>query len=181
MKKIKFYRVFIATLVLLLLPFIGFSASAQEAEEYAPILYFEGEETCYPVSVDYFLANKVDGNISITLNDETNLIPYYDNILGTISDEGIISDYQSKLKANDPSVFPTVYYNINSSSGNTVIQYWMFYAFNPGEHNQHEGDWEMVEVVIPNAGSKWVAYSQHYSGQKATWDLVEKDGDNIKA
>ena len=94
--------------------------------------------------------------------------------------DNIVSDYQNKLKNNNPSVYPTVYYQINTSSGNTVIQYWMFYVFNPGEDNQHEGDWEMVEVVIPNAGQKWVASSQHYSGQKATWDLVERDGDHFK-
>lgn len=180
MKKLKFYRIFVVSILLLLLPLLGFTASAGDAEDYAPILYFEGEETCYPVSVDYFLANKVDETISITLNEESTLIPYYDNTLGTINDEGIISDYQSKFKNNDPSVYPTVYYQVNTSSGNTLIQYWMFYAFNKGEHNQHEGDWEMVQVVIPNAGQKWVGYSQHYSGQKATWDLVEKDGDNFK-
>ncbi|RLF31547.1 MAG: hypothetical protein DRM98_05425 [Thermoplasmata archaeon] len=56
----------------------------------------------------------------------------------------------------------------------------MFYAFNNGELNRHEGDWEMVEVVIPDSGEKWVAYSQHYSGQKAMWDQVEKQGDHIK-
>jgi len=160
--------------------FFGISVSASTADDYAPILYFEGEETCYPVAVDYFLDNKDNKNISITLKDETDLIDFYDNTLGTIKDEGIISDYQNKLKNNDPSIYPTVYYQINTSSGNTYIQYWMFYAFNKGEHNQHEGDWEMVQIVIPNAGEKWVAYSQHYSGQKATWDLVEKDGTNFK-
>ena len=56
----------------------------------------------------------------------------------------------------------------------------MFYAFNKGELNQHEGDWEMVQVVIPSSGSKWVAYSQHHSGQWAEWDQVELDGDHIK-
>lgn len=47
----------------------------------------------------------------------------------------------------------------------------MFYVFNPGEHNQHEGDWEMVQIEIPIAGDKWVGYSQHYSGQRALWVL----------
>jgi len=56
----------------------------------------------------------------------------------------------------------------------------MFYAFNKGDLNQHEGDWEMVQVIIPADGSmKRVGYSQHHSGQRATWDQVDKDGNHI--
>ena len=175
MEKTRFYRILIVSVLLLLLPLVGFTASAGQADDYAPILYFEGEETLYPVDVTYFLDNSVLDNLTV---DEEIMgggqLPFLD------VNDNIVSDYQNKFKNNDPSVYPTVYYSINTSSGNTVVQYWMFYVFNPGEHNQHEGDWEMVEVVIPNAGQKWVGYSQHYSGQKATWDLVEKNGDHIK-
>ena len=175
MNKIKFYRIFIVSILLLSLPVLGFTASSGEADDYAPILYFEGGETFYPVNVSYFLDNSVLDSLIV---DEEIMgggeIQFYD------VDDNIISEYQNKLKSNDPSVYPTVYYYVDTSSGNTVIQYWMFYVYNPGEHNQHEGDWEMVQIVIPNAGQKWVGYSQHYSGQKATWDLVEKDGDHFK-
>ncbi len=191
MRKIRFYRVFAISILLLLLPIIGFTANAQNAEDYAPILYFEGEEKLYPVSVEYFLGDIDFENITelindikyidVTLDGETTSIPYFDNPVGTISNQKIVSDYQDKFEDNDPSVHPTVYYQINNSGGTTYIQYWMFYAFNPGEHNQHEGDWEMVQVVIPSSGGdKWVAYSQHYSGQRASWGLVEKQGNNIK-
>ncbi len=174
MKKLKF-SIFFAVILLFLTIFCGFTANAQNADDYAPILYFEGEEKCYPVNVDYFLDNSVLSNLTV---DEEIMgggsLPYLD------ADDNLLSDYQNKFKNNDPSVYPTVYYSINSSSGSTVIQYWMFYVYNPGEHNQHEGDWEMVQVVIPNSGEKWVGYSQHYSGQRATWDIVEKNNDNIK-
>ena len=56
----------------------------------------------------------------------------------------------------------------------------MFYAFNRGHLNKHEGDWEIVEIVIPKNDEKWVGYSQHYSGQRTTWNQVEKEGNNIK-
>ena len=56
----------------------------------------------------------------------------------------------------------------------------MFYAFNPGTMNQHEGDWEMVQVVLSDGTPTQVMYSQHHSGQKATWDQVEKNGNHIK-
>jgi len=180
MKKINFYMFFTIFVLLLLVPLISFTANAANANDYAPVLYFESQETCYPTSVDYFLDNKINGTIDITLNDEGTLIPYYDNTIGNVDNEAIISDYQNKLKNNNPSVYPTVYYHMNTSNGNTLIQYWMFYIFNKGEHNQHEGDWEMVQVVIPVTGQKWVGYSQHYSGQRAEWNLVEKEGNNFK-
>ena len=170
MNKIKFYRIFIASILLLSLPILGFTASAVDADDYAPILYFEGGETFYPVSVEYFLANSVLSETII----EGETIPYYD------ANDNILSDYQSKLKSKDSSVDYTVYYRTDTSGGSTVIQYWMFYVFNPGESNQHEGDWEMVQVVIPSSGEKWVGYSQHYSGQRATWDMVEKNGNHFK-
>ena len=179
-------------LSMLVLCFISPSVSALDGDEalasqYAPIFYFEKEETCYPVDVSYHLIN----SDLFTLDDETAIdtspenldlsdfaedVFYLDNQAGGVNDDSIISSYQSSLYANTR----TVYYSVNSSSANTVIQYWMFYAFNKGELNQHEGDWEMVQVVFSGEDPSWVAYSQHHSGQWATWDQVEHDGDSIK-
>ena len=45
----------------------------------------------------------------------------------------------------------------------------------------HEGDWEMVQVVLNSDGTPIKAmYSQHVSGQKAAWSEVEKDGEVTK-
>jgi hypothetical protein len=99
---------------------------------------------------------------------------YFDNEMGTVVDDGIINDYKSE------NLGYTVYANVVEAGGSTVIQYWMFYAFNPGTMNQHEGDWEMVQVVLSGGTPTQVMYSQHHSGQKATWDQVEKNGDHIK-
>ena len=163
-------RTLLVVFLLLLVPLLAVACSAADYEDYAPILYFEGEENCYPVTAQYHLDN------SILETDIDTEIQYYDNILGTPDDNKIIKDYQSQ----EGTLGYTVYYRVDDSTDDTVIQYWMFYAFNKGELNQHEGDWEMVEVVIPSSGSKWVGYSQHHSGQRATWDQVEKDGTNIK-
>ena len=56
----------------------------------------------------------------------------------------------------------------------------MFYAFNKGTMNQHEGDWEMVQVVFTGETPTYVMYSQHYGGQSASWSQVERDGFHIK-
>jgi len=100
---------------------------------------------------------------------------YLDNQKGSIDDNGIINDYKSSKMGSY-----TVYVHVVDAGGSTVIQYWMFYAFNPGTMNQHEGDWEMVQVVLSGGTPTQVMYSQHHSGQKATWDQVERNGDHIK-
>jgi len=175
----KLRKICLILFCLVLLSVSSFISSAEIQDDYAPILYFEKNECCYPVDVSYLLGESPLDAVSKlkTINIEGNTVYYIDNPAGTVNDNGVIDDYKSKMSQYGY----TVYYIVNTSvSGYTFIQYWMFYAFNDGEHNRHEGDWEMVEVVIPDSGEKWVGYSQHYSGQKATWDLVEKQGDHIK-
>jgi hypothetical protein len=166
-------------LVVFLIFFIslfGVTCSAQGiADTYAPILYFEGEETCYPVDASYHIDNSELECINPLLESTC----FYDNIHGTIKDEGVINHYKSVMDSYGYTIYYRIYEDFATSS--TVIQYWMFYAFNNGELNQHEGDWEMVQVVIDDFdGPLWVAYSQHHSGQKASWSQVEKDGNHIK-
>jgi len=179
MNKVRGYRVkrivFLVVLSVFSMLLMSSVVSADDydaAMQYAPVFYFEGEEECFPVDASYHLDNSDYGCIDSGIEESC----YYDNIHGTIDDDGVINHYQSVMN----SYGYTVYYYVNNSGGSTVIQYWMFYAFNEGELNQHEGDWELVQVVISSGGSKWVAYSQHYSGQRATWDQVERDGDHIK-
>ena len=165
-------RALFIIILLLLLPLLGFACSAADVDDYAPIFYFENEETCFPVNTQYYLDNS--DLKSSDIGGKT--INYFDNRLGTGNDGGIIANYQNQLEV----LGYTVYYYQYTENDNTIIQYWIFYVFNPGEHNQHEGDWEMVQVVIPGTGEKWVGYSQHYSGQRATWNQVEKEGDHMK-
>lgn len=150
-------RILIIVGLLILTSFVGVVCSAQTYEDYSPIFYFEKREKYYPSDASNYINNSV---LKIFSDDIE--IPYYDNTNGITNNDNI------------------VYYHVGAEEGSTFIQYWMFYAFNDGEHNQHQGDWEMVEVVMPSSGEKWVAYSQHYSGQKATWDQVKKEGDHIK-
>ncbi|HEU6443437.1 MAG TPA: hypothetical protein VFL61_00105, partial [Gaiellaceae bacterium] len=66
----------------------------------------------------------------------------------------------------------------------TVLQYWLFYYDNPlllpatpfGIFWQsHEGDWEVVNVVLDDEGQPVeAAYSQHCSGQRKAWAGVQK-------
>jgi len=186
-KKLSFIlAVFIFSLLFVNL--IGSTAVADEilAQEYAPIFYFEKDETCFPVDVGYHIDNsylyQVDVSQPIDMNPSEETLSnytmddyYLDNQKGTVYDNGIIDDYRSKYLDTY-----TVYAHVVSTVGRTVIQYWMFYAFNPGTMNQHEGDWEMVQVVLSGEVPTDVMFSQHHAGQNAHWDQVDKDGNNIK-
>jgi hypothetical protein len=168
---------------------VGSAADEQAlADQYAPILYFVSGEPCYPVDVSFHIDNSllyqfVDGKPEVIpqppksvnlsgLGSEFSL----DDQLGTIHDDGIIDAYQKQRS----TLGYTVYAHVATSGESTVIQYWFFYAFNKGTLNTHEGDWEMVQVVITGGSPVEVMYSQHYSGQKATWDQVDHEGTHMK-
>jgi hypothetical protein len=154
------------------------------AEQYAPIFYFEKGENCYPVNVSYHIDNSylyiIGQENPIDTNPTVDNLPidsngyYLDNKIGSVDDYKIINDYKTK------NLDYTIYYNKVESGELTYIQYWMFYAFNKGTLNQHEGDWEMVQILISGGYPTQVMYSQHHIGQKATWNQVEKDGNHIK-
>ncbi len=86
---------------------------------------------------------------------------------------------------DEPGV--TVYGRVARDGANTVLPYWLFYYDNlyrypfvpPGAIWQsHEGDWEVVNVVLSNAKRPLsVGLSQHCSGETRTWAETElRDG-----
>ena len=163
------------------------AADPDLADQYAPILYFEGNEKCYPVDISYALNNSYlyeVGNpspISTTPSKEllanyTSENYYLDNQQGTVavSDNGIEDNYQSEMA----QLGYKVYAHVDTTSN--TIQYWFFYAFNGGDLNRHEGDWEMVQVTLSGGQPTQVMYSQHYAGQSARWEQVDKQGDHVK-
>lgn len=185
-------RVFSVCIISLLLSGVfvsqnGSAADQEIAEQYAPILYFVNDETCYPVDISYALENsylyEVGNPTPVStqptaelLSGYTSGLYYLDNQRGTVAvgDNGIENDYQNTMQALGYTVYARV------DTQNSVIQYWMFYAFNNGDLNRHEGDWELIQVLLSNGQPTEVMFSQHYSGQKATWAQVEKEGDHVK-
>ncbi|HEC88325.1 MAG TPA: DUF946 domain-containing protein, partial [Thermoplasmata archaeon] len=161
------------------------------AEKYAPVLYFEKKEKVYPVSVEYHISNsnlnRSDGNETILIDSSPDIEElseyndvgrnyYLDNRIGTADDEKIIDDYIEKKE----TLGYTVYAHVTQNNNLTIIQYWMFYAFNKGSLNNHEGDWEMIQIILENGEPVKAFYSQHISGQKAEWRDVEKNGEHPK-
>jgi hypothetical protein len=101
---------------------------------------------------------------------------YLDNQQGTVAvgDNGIEDNYQSEMA----QLGYKVYAHVDTAS--STIQYWFFYAFNGGDLNRHEGDWEMIQVTLSGGQPAQVMYSQHEAGQSARWEQVDKQGDHVK-
>lgn len=82
-------------------------------------------------------------------------------------------DYLGHLGENPGSYPVTAYARVVSrtaESDKTVIQYWLCYYFN-NWYNNHESDWEMVEVILDgNLEPEAAAYSQHDWAFKKYWN-----------
>jgi len=162
---------------------LGVESDEELAFRYAPVLHFTSGERFYPTSVDYIIGSSVlkqrnpDGTSILidpaptpdTLGVYTSGDLFLENKLRTF--EAIAADYASKV---DGAGY-YVYVNIVRTSSSTVIQYWLFYVFNNGPLNDHQGDIEVIQVFLDSSGSpKVVLASQHGAGQNAAWGGVEK-------
>jgi hypothetical protein len=171
-------------------------ATAQElAERFKPVLNFEKEEKMFPVNIEYYLQfcnlNQSLGSDSTVVVIPAPLTPdllvpftdpssnyYLDNILGTIRDSNITDRYQ----ADESGLNYTIYCHVTDDGTNIAVQYWFFYVFNQGELNDHEGDWEMMQVIVDPSSMEPVkaSFSQHNYGQQISWAMAEKEGDHLK-
>jgi len=111
---------------------------------YAPVLYLHPNETLRPVPVEVFLDN------ATLVGDPARPDSYYSLNL-TEADHSPWSHF----------VEPVVYGRLKRAGELTILQYWMFYLSNDWK-NKHEGDWEMVQVVLDRKEKPiMLAYSQH--------------------
>lgn len=153
------------------------------ASTYAPCMHFASGELFLPTNLSYHIDNsvlklKLDGNNSLLIDASPTITsianyttgPYFlDNKLGGFQE--IKDDYTSKMA----SLGYIVYARVTSDAGNFIVQYWFFYAYNNAALNQHEGDWEMIEIILDATETPtYAVYSQHFAGERASWNDVEK-------
>lgn len=71
---------------------------------------------------------------------------------------------------------------VRSTGGAAVLQYWLFYYYNPKTYLgalAHEGDWEMMQVELDDLGHPTAAtYAQHNSAECRDWPSVERTPTN---
>jgi hypothetical protein len=67
-----------------------------------------------------------------------------------------------------------------NQSGQTWLQYWLFYAYNPQDRSplntgRHEGDWELIQFRLDQDGQPTVAaMSQHSWAEGCAWTELEQ-------
>lgn len=159
-------------------------------EKFAPVLYFHEDEKYYPTEInallDYSELRDKDKNVLVDWS-VTRPVTVYDlmehNDKDNYLDITLINQYWIKEKrALNPEYFTNypsnIYARMKIIPGWYVLQYWFFYPYNKGTLNAHEGDWEMIEVVLdPNEEPNFVAYSWHIVPMEVNsvyWSAVKK-------
>ncbi|MCW4022017.1 MAG: hypothetical protein ACOWW1_00455 [archaeon] len=152
------------------------------ASRFEPVLHFVSGEEFFPTDPNYHIQNSelfmksgetntlVDNSPTVSSIGQYTTDGYFlNNILG--SREAIAQDYkQSRSTYGDK-----IYARVTTEGQYIVVQYWFFYAYNPGSLNQHQGDWEMIQVILDSTETPvYAVYSQHHLGEIAEWQDVEK-------
>ena len=154
------------------------------AETYKPVLHFTAGEKFYPTRVEYLISKSTlvhhpSGTIidaaptpnTLGMHAGSNQM-YLNNTLGTV--DAIAADYA--LEASNFGYY--VYVHVVTDGEYTVIQYWLFYAYNNGQFNDHQGDIEVVQIFLDSIGTpKTALFSQHFAGENTGWGDVEKVND----
>lgn len=152
------------------------------ASRYEPVLHFVSEEEFFPTDPSYHLDNSelytitmdtaelVESSPNVSSIDQYTTENFFlNNTLGSY--EAIAQDYkQNRMDYGDK-----IYAHVTTEGQYTIVQYWFFYAYNPGSLNQHQGDWEMIQIILDSTETPVSAvYSKHHSGEIAQWQDVEK-------
>jgi RsiW-degrading membrane proteinase PrsW (M82 family) len=165
------------------------------AEMYAPVLYFHPDELFRPQPVDVLIGTarlqrerSFWPDLRLLLHVTTSdLLRYVDSrcyLNAWLGDEAS-SDYksysahrafyQSTLSpdAGGPSMVAYAHVVRDEDLQQITIQYWLFYWYNDA-FNKHEGDWEMVQVILTAAGEpEWLVLSQHHGGTRRPWSAAQ--------
>jgi hypothetical protein len=160
---------------------------------YQPVTVFDATEVFTPTSVDDFLADAELQRLGDDgLYHAAELLPpglpvhgdgWRLDHRGCSPALGLAAVACYAARAEGPSV---VYGRRAVLGGTIVLQYWYFYADNfwslqypPSGFawQAHEGDWEVVTVVLDeNQTPVEAAYSQHCTGERRSWANVQKVG-----
>lgn len=160
---------------------------------HVPVVVLHPAERFQPVPVDGFLADsdvkqrQADGTwVTVPGPLPTAAGPWRLDQRLCAARDGIaaIDCYAAADKAHGAA--PTVYGAYHRRGERVALQYWLFYPFNPYSTDVppnprfaqvHEGDWELVTVILDRAGRPVTAgYSRHCSGTKRAWATVPKRG-----
>jgi RsiW-degrading membrane proteinase PrsW (M82 family) len=169
------------------------------ARRYAPVFYFHSDEVFRPQPVDVIVKQArlrqsrqlwFDVNVLLRLDvldlldlesDESHFLDvwYGDEGGSAYTNYTAHQAYYEAVLSPDAGGPPvTVYAHVarDEDKGHVTIQYWALYFYNDW-FNKHEGDWEMVQVMLEGGEPDWVVLSQHHGGTRRAWaDAPVEDG-----
>ena len=152
------------------------------AIQFSPILHFTAGENFYPIDANHSIATSELWHWPGPVQDAD---PAEGTLTG-LSDQyflksklGTYENIKEYFTVNRQPIGYKVYTHVGDYGGNRILQYWFFYPYNDGPINQHEGDWEMIQITLDTSNVPISAqYSQHHGGETAAWAEVEKTGDH---
>jgi len=148
-------------------------------ERYAPVLYFHPEEQFYPWGIESMLYTSdlkdENGRIVSSTPCTGDLTTY--NSSGYYLDMRNAAPYEdvpdnSRWKGYPYRVYGRQVEKNYEGKDYIVLQYWLFYPFNDFTLDDHEGDWEMIQVLLDKVTQKEeaVCCSHHHEGNRQSWD-----------
>ncbi len=167
-------------------------SDAELARRYAPVFYFHLAEIFRPQPVDVIVEQArlrqsrrlwFDVNILLSLDvfdlfdlesDESHFLDvwYGDDGGSAYTNYSAHQAYYEAVLSPEAGGPPAVVYAHvvrEKDTGHITIQYWALYFYNDW-FNKHEGDWEMVQVMLTAEGEpEWVVLSQHHGGTRRPW------------
>ncbi len=168
------------------------TADLELALRYVPVFYFHPDEIYVPQPVevldgitrvrqsvrlwfDTTIWNKLlVEDLSSLSSDENSFLDQWFGDTGSSEYANYTSHqaiYEATLSPAAGGPAPLAYAHVvrNEDPGYITIQYWLFYFYNDW-FNKHEGDWEMVEVILSaDEQPEWLVYSQHKGGARRSW------------
>jgi hypothetical protein len=160
---------------------------------HAPLVVLHPAERFPPVPVDGFLADsdlqrrQADGTwmtVAAPLPAAGGPWRLDQRVCRTRDGIGAVDCYVAAQAAH--ATTPTVYGAFHRRGGRIALQYWLFYPLNPYSPEVppnplfaqvHEGDWELVTIVLDRSGRPLTAgYSRHCRGARREWAKVPRRG-----
>jgi len=165
---------------------------AELAQRYAPVFYFHPAEIFRPQPVNVIVDRArlrqtrrlwFDVNVLLRLDvldlfdfegDESHFLDVWYGDEGSSAYTNYSAHqayYQAVLSPEAGGPPAVVYAHVvrGGASDHITIQYWALYFYNDW-FNKHEGDWEMVQVILTaDEEPEWVVLSQHHGGTRRAW------------
>ncbi|MHA2003124.1 MAG: PKD domain-containing protein, partial [Candidatus Thorarchaeota archaeon] len=144
------------------------------AQKFSPQLYFDVLEAYRPRDIRDFLEHADLRNSADALVDSTPTPEELADYAGT----GHYLDLDNAYHSQDSSAYGLKIYShvFTTYKDYIVVQYWFFYLYNDWANN-HEGDWEMIQLILPPKGTSDVevltpeiaGYSWHNFIERSGW------------